>query len=184
MELTFKQYNTIRLIVVMILAMIIGNMIVLKNFFIPIILLVISSLLLIYLRKNVKGVIADERDYAMGGKAAFLAMQVYSWVAVAGMFLFWAFSDINPFYKPIAMTLAFSTCILMLLYSVIFRYYNKINLTDKKLIYSVFVLALFLAIFLVFSLRLFSGEDNWICQNGQWVEHGHPSFPAPTTNCD
>jgi uncharacterized membrane protein len=125
MELTFKQYNTIRLIIVAVLAMFIGNLIVLKNFFIPVILIVISTLLLMYLRKRVKGVIADERDYELGGKAAFLAIQVYSWIAVLGMFGFWAFSDVNPLYKPVAMTLAFSTCILMLLYTVIFRYLSK-----------------------------------------------------------
>ncbi len=26
-------------------------------------------------------------------------------------------------------------------------------------------------------------EDNWICQNGQWVKHGNPSKPMPTTLC-
>ena len=32
-------------------------------------------------------------------------------------------------------------------------------------------------------LRLIGGEDNWLCQNGQWVRHGHPSAPQPTTLC-
>ncbi len=27
------------------------------------------------------------------------------------------------------------------------------------------------------------GEDNWICQNGQWVKHGNPSAAMPTTLC-
>jgi hypothetical protein len=27
-------------------------------------------------------------------------------------------------------------------------------------------------------------EDNWICQNGQWVKHGNPSKPMPTTLCE
>lgn len=35
----------------------------------------------------------------------------------------------------------------------------------------------------VFTLRLFSGEDNWICQNGQWVKHGNPSAPMPSSGC-
>ena len=146
MELTLKQYNTIRLIIIVMLSVSIGNMIALKNFFIPVILVVISSLLLMYLRKKVKGVLADERDYELGGKAALLAMQVYSWIAVVAMFAFLAFSYINPFYELIAMTLAFSTCILMLLYAVIFRYYEKIKITDRKLIFSVILLASFLAL--------------------------------------
>ena len=27
-------------------------------------------------------------------------------------------------------------------------------------------------------------EDTWLCQNGQWVRHGQPSTPAPTTGCE
>lgn len=26
-------------------------------------------------------------------------------------------------------------------------------------------------------------EDNWICKSGQWVKHGNPSNPKPTTIC-
>ena len=125
MELTFKQYNTIRLIVVMVLAIVIGNMIVLKNFFIPVMLLGISSLFLMFLRKKVKEIIADERDYDLARKAASLAIQIYSLIAVVCMFIFWAYSDVNPHYKSIAMTLAFSTCGLMLLQGFIFRFLNK-----------------------------------------------------------
>ena len=32
-------------------------------------------------------------------------------------------------------------------------------------------------------LRGFTGEDNWICQNGSWVRHGKPSAPKPTKLC-
>jgi|GEM_PF-2301925 len=32
-------------------------------------------------------------------------------------------------------------------------------------------------------VRLLSGEDNWVCQNDQWVKHGRPSAPKPLTGC-
>lgn len=35
----------------------------------------------------------------------------------------------------------------------------------------------------VFAIRLLSGEDNWMCQNGEWIMHGKPSAPKPTTLC-
>lgn len=35
----------------------------------------------------------------------------------------------------------------------------------------------------IFGLRLLSGEDNWICQNNEWVKHGNPSAPQPTEPC-
>lgn len=182
MQLTVKQYQRIKLGLVFVLALIFSQSLVLKNFFLPIIILIISSLLLMYLRKQVKEVIADERDYATAGKSATLAIQIYSWVAVIAMFILYAFSNLNPYYYSIAMTLAFSTCILMLLYSLIFRFYNKIKFSDKKSIFIILVLILFLFL-AIFSIRLFSGEDNWICQNGKWIKHGQPNFPAPTTEC-
>lgn len=48
----------------------------------------------------------------------------------------------------------------------------------------VVVTTIILAIFAsIFTLRLFSGEDRWVCQKGEWVQHGHPDFPAPTIPC-
>lgn len=48
------------------------------------------------------------------------------------------------------------------------------------------VLVLILAISgaTVVGLRLGSGdEDTWLCQNNQWIKHGNPSAPMPTTAC-
>lgn len=181
--MTLKEYQKIRLVMIVAMSMVFSQAIIYKNYLIPITVLVAGSLSFMYLRRQVEGVMADERDYAVGGKAALLAMQVYSWLAVLAMFIFYGLRDINPFYEAIGMTLAFSTCLLMLTYAVIFRYYERINLTDKKLIYTIFVLVLFLGMFIV-SVRLFSGEDNWICENGQWIKHGSPSYPAPSVKCE
>ena len=35
----------------------------------------------------------------------------------------------------------------------------------------------------VVSLRLLSGEDSWICQDGVWVMHGNPTKGPPSTPC-
>ena len=180
--MTLKQYKKIKLAVTMVLAFIFSQAIILKIFVPPIILLVACSLLLMILRRKVTEIIADERDYATAGRSALLAMQIYSWLAVIAMFILYAFRDINPAYEPIAITLAFSTCLLMILYSMIFRYYNKFSFSDKKLIYIIFVI-LFFIILAIASIRLFSGEDNWICKDGQWIKHGQPDFPAPTVPC-
>jgi len=33
-------------------------------------------------------------------------------------------------------------------------------------------------------VRFSSGsEDDWICENGQWIKHGHPSAPMPSVPC-
>jgi hypothetical protein len=50
----------------------------------------------------------------------------------------------------------------------------------KKAFFAILVLLL-----AVVSVRFFVGgpEDNWICEYGQWVKHGNPDAPKPTTGC-
>jgi hypothetical protein len=38
---------------------------------------------------------------------------------------------------------------------------------------------------IIFFLRFVVGgpEDSWICDNGQWVAHGKPSYPKPENPC-
>lgn len=127
MKITLKQYQRIKLAIVFVLAFSISQSIVFKNFFVPVILIAVSSILLVYLRRQVKGIVADERDYQIAGKSALLAMQVFSWVAVVFMFVFYALSETNYVFEPVAMALAFSVCALMLLYSFIFKYYIRKN---------------------------------------------------------
>lgn len=180
--MTLKQFQAIKLIAVIGLGIIFGQAIVRENYLIPLAALVIAVLVLFYLRSKVKEVIADERDYETGGKAARIAIQIYAWFAVILMLFLYAQRNLNPSYLPIAVTLAYSTCFLMLLYALIFRYYHKFSLSDKKIFYLIAIIII-IAVLLVFGARLFSGEDDWICKNGQWIEHGHPSFPAPNKEC-
>jgi len=42
---------------------------------------------------------------------------------------------------------------------------------------------LMLVLLLMMALRLVTGEDNWICQNGRWVAHGNPSAAMPVDKC-
>lgn len=180
--MTLKQYQTTRIIITFILALIFSQSLFFQNYIIPLIAIITASLILLFIRSKVKEIIADERDYAVAGKAASWAIQIYSYFAVAVMFILYVKRDINPAYEAIAITLAYSTCFLMIIYALIFRFYNKINFSNKKIIYSIILLVV-IAILMIAGLRLFSGEDDWLCQNGQWVKHGQPSFPAPTAEC-
>jgi uncharacterized membrane protein len=180
--MTIKKYQKIKLIITVVLAVIFSQSIIYKNYLIPLTSLIIASLGMILLRRQVKEVVADERDYALAGKSASWAIQIYSWIAVAAMFILYSLKDLNPAYEPIAMTLAYSTCFLMLTYSLMFKFQNKIKFTRDKTKFLIFIIVL--SIFTTFfTLRLFSGEDNWVCQNGQWQKHGHPDFPAPSIPC-
>ncbi|MFH0851393.1 MAG: hypothetical protein V1876_01455 [Candidatus Peregrinibacteria bacterium] len=55
------------------------------------------------------------------------------------------------------------------------------NLISLRII----VLAIIVAgmISLALWLRAASGEDSWLCVNGQWIRHGNPSASMPTVPC-
>jgi len=49
----------------------------------------------------------------------------------------------------------------------------------------VFGIVVIVLVLILFVLRFFSGsEDLWICKDGQWIKHGNPSAPMPSTPCD
>jgi flagellar basal body-associated protein FliL len=52
-----------------------------------------------------------------------------------------------------------------------------------KKFYWIIILVLVVLFAVVFNIRFFSGEDNWVCKDGQWVKHGVPEEPMPATEC-
>lgn len=62
------------------------------------------------------------------------------------------------------------------------KLFNK--LVMKKTIY-ITIAIIFAILAVVGYLRFVVGgsEDDWICDNGQWVKHGVPSAPMPTSGC-
>jgi uncharacterized membrane protein len=123
--MTLKTYRKIKLVFVFFLAMFFSWAIFLDNFLIPVAVMIASSLVLMLLRRQVKEIIADERDWQLAGKAALIAVQAYSWVAAILMFVLYSLRLQNNLYEPIALTLAFSTCALMLTYAFTFRFLAK-----------------------------------------------------------
>ncbi len=56
---------------------------------------------------------------------------------------------------------------------------------DKKRLYSLLIVIVVLLLTLIFLRFVLGGdEDTWICKDGVWVEHGHPSDPIPTAQCE
>ena len=124
-NMTLKQFKIVKIITVIALAIIVSQSMVNKNYIIPLMALAFSVIVLYFIRQRVKEIMADERDYEIGGKAARMAMQIFSWVAVVIMFIFYSLGHINPIYESIALTLSYAVCFLLLSYNLIFRYYYK-----------------------------------------------------------
>lgn len=52
----------------------------------------------------------------------------------------------------------------------------------KKILISILVILIVVVAIVAFA-RVATGEDNWICVNGEWVKHGNPSSPMPDGGC-
>lgn len=52
----------------------------------------------------------------------------------------------------------------------------------KKALYIIISIIIFFGVAMVLVKGL-SQEDDWLCVNNQWVKHGQPSAPQPTTGC-
>jgi uncharacterized membrane protein len=123
--MTLKSFKTAQITIAIIIAIVIGQSIVFKNYYLPFAVIAVGTLVMLVLRRRVKDVIADERDYQIGGRSALLTLQIYSWAAVVVMLVFYSFRETDVVYGTVAATLAFSTCVLMLLYAVIFKRYIR-----------------------------------------------------------
>jgi hypothetical protein len=53
-----------------------------------------------------------------------------------------------------------------------------------KKYYLIIIFVALVLLGIIIGVRIISGEDNWICQNGEWVKHGNPSSLKPTKACE
>ncbi|MDD2785722.1 MAG: DUF2178 domain-containing protein [Patescibacteria group bacterium] len=120
-----KQFQIFKSVSVFVLAMIVGASITLDNYLVPIIAVALDALLILYMRGKVKEIIADERDYAIGGKAARWTMYIYCWAALVVIFTLYAIKQYNPAYIIIANVLAYSACTVLIIYAVTFKYIER-----------------------------------------------------------
>lgn len=157
MKITLKTYMRIRLVIVFILAFIFSQSIIFENYIVPIFTMVIWSLFLLYLRSKVQEIIADERDYILAWKSAFLAIQIFSWISAILMFILYTFREQNIYFEVIAQVLAFWICFLMILYSLIFSIFNW---WIKKWYKLIIILLLMLIFFITFFYKSVINYDN------------------------
>lgn len=153
--MTLKTYQNIKIALVILLAGIFSWAVIGKNYLVPVIALVSGFLLILYMKPRVTEVIADERDYLASGQAAFVSIQIYSWVAAISAFVLYAFRDTNATYEPLAFVLAFSVCLMLAVYGFLYHFFNKSILKDKsQLLYAVVMLIVIVAL-IISGARMF-----------------------------
>jgi uncharacterized membrane protein len=117
-----KTFYTIRIVFAMVIAVVCSIAVVQGNYVLPIIVGVTAALVLFSMKKQVTGVLADERDYKIAGKAARWSLGVYAIVAAIVSMVLMARRVDNPGCESIALVLAYSACALLIVQSLVFKY--------------------------------------------------------------
>lgn len=180
--MTLKQFQSVKTAVTLIISAIAARSIIINSYWFLLTAVTLGAALILVLRGRVNEIIADERDYEIAGKAARYAITIISSVGSVVVLVLMSLRNTNPIYETVGSVIAYVICSYLLLYSFIFTYLGKPETLRKKKLFAVIVLIIgFLSA--LFSVRFFSGEDTWLCENGKWVKHGNPLSPTPTSSC-
>lgn len=180
--MTAKQFQGIRLGVAAFIAGTISYAAVSGSYSYAIPTAIVGFLLLLMLKRQVKEITHDERDLVNAGLAARYTILAYSLVAAVLSLVLFSNRAANPNFEAAASALAYSACALMLLHGLFFEIIAKQVDWHRNWRVLTF-LVIIAALASIFTVRFFSGEDDYLCQNGQWVKHGQPNFPPPTVPC-
>ena len=127
--MTKKQFTFFRLLVVILLAMTISFLVIEKNYILGMVVIVTGMVVMYGLKKRVKDVLADERDWRLAGQSAMVTLNIYAVIGTFGGFMLLVLSSRHPELEQLAYLVFYSICALLLLNSFIFNFYR--NRGDK-----------------------------------------------------
>lgn len=124
-KMNYKRYTAYKVLITIILAIIIGIFVTIGNFVVSLVAFLVAIVLMFLLRKNVNAKLTDERMDIIGGKAARIVMTASALLMAAGGIVLISLRNTHPQYLIIGNILIYTECGMMLLYSILFRYYSN-----------------------------------------------------------
>ena len=123
-----RWFRVCGLIITMTMGALIGWSVAIGNAVIPIPAAIGGAGLLYVLRKRLKEVVEDERNYRISEKASRSTVQISAFLmAITGAVLIALnISGASPF-REVGLTLAFSGCALLIIYLTFYSYYSRKN---------------------------------------------------------
>jgi len=120
--MTLKRFTTYRIGVAAALAAIISVSITNGNYLLPIAAIAAALVILFSLRQRVEDVIADERDYELGGRSARYSLTIFSIFMVAVSFVLMALGQHNPLMYQLGSLASYLACSVLILNGLVFRF--------------------------------------------------------------
>jgi uncharacterized membrane protein len=122
-----RWFRLLGAVITLTVVALIGWSIATENAVVPIPAAIIGLMLLYLLRRQVRDVVEDERNYKISEKASRFAMQVFAVVAAISGVTLTALStnDSTPPLREVGLTLAFCACGLSILYLIAYAYHSR-----------------------------------------------------------
>jgi uncharacterized membrane protein len=120
------RYRRYAALVTAILAAVVAYSVIAQNMMAAVAGVSVGMILLYLLRRRVEEVIVDERVHRISQMASRTTLQMFGWVSAASAFILIAFGrTISTGFEQAGYALAYATCALLLLYSVLYKYYRR-----------------------------------------------------------
>jgi uncharacterized membrane protein len=124
-KIKYGHYKIYQILVAVILAIIISSFVVLGNFIVSLAAFLVAAILIFVLRKNVDAKLEDERINQIAGRASRIVMTTAVMImSVAGIILV-SLRNTYPQYWLIGNILIYFECGMMLLYSILFKFFSS-----------------------------------------------------------
>jgi len=121
-----RTYRLCRMTITAAIAILIVWSIAAGNAIVPVFTIAGGMGLMYLLSRRVKGVLRDERTYHINEKACRFAMGVFGpMIAVASAVLIALSKTTSPELASVGLTLAYSACVLVLIYYGFYMYYSS-----------------------------------------------------------
>jgi uncharacterized membrane protein len=121
-----KTFRTWQAIIGMIIGVTTGASVAAGIWIIPIPVIFIGMLIVIFLRRRVKEIVADERTFTIAQKASRLTLQIaIIGMAAMGIILFSLSHGESPVLTQTGFAFEYSACVLLIINTLAYNYYSR-----------------------------------------------------------
>ena len=124
--MTRRWFRLLGAVITLTVVALIGWSVATENVGVPIPAVIIGLVLLYLLRRQVREVVEDERNYKISEKASRFTIQVFALVAaISGVILIAVSTDDSTLLREVGLTLAFCACGILILYLISYTYHSR-----------------------------------------------------------
>jgi uncharacterized membrane protein len=121
-----RWFRLLVAVITLTVVVLIGWSIATENAVVPIPAVIVGLVLFYLLRRQVREVVEDERNYKISEKASRFAIQVFALVAaISGVTLIAVSTNDSALLREVGLTLAFCACGILILYLISYAYHSR-----------------------------------------------------------